>query len=62
MIKMENQKRIIKKLDKYKKDKKERFRDILNDVILHYSNKNDFDDKRRINNEDNIYKKIIKKN
>ena len=35
MIKMENQKRIIKKLDKYKKDKKERFRDILNDVILH---------------------------
>ena len=41
---MENQKKIIKKLDKYKKDKKERFRDILNDVILHYSNKHDFND------------------
>ena len=39
---MENQKRIIKKLDKYKKDKKARFRDILNNVILHYSNKHDF--------------------
>ncbi len=42
MIKKENQKRIIKNIDKYKKDKKERFRYILNDVFLHYSNKHDF--------------------